>query len=135
MDYCDQIESQRASTPSIIKWSDIPVEKVSDPRVSTHSSSTRQTWIGKNTVLTKAVVGPKSSGRMHSHESEQVSMILRGSVRVHMQDKVFIAEAGSIVHIPSNAVHMFEMLDEEVEIFDIYPINKSAEEMRKHYPT
>jgi quercetin dioxygenase-like cupin family protein len=45
-----------------------------------------------------------------------------------------IAKPGSIVHIPANAVHMFEILGEETEILDVYEIKSSAEELRKHYP-
>jgi hypothetical protein len=29
---------------------------------------------------------------------------------------------------------MFEILDEETEILDVYTFSKSAEELRKHYP-
>ena len=61
-------------------------------------------------------------------------MILRGGVRVSMHGNEQVAKAGSIVHIPGNAVHMFEILDEETEILDVYTFSKSAEELRKHYP-
>ena len=61
-------------------------------------------------------------------------MILRGGVRVHMDGAERIAMAGSIVHIPGNKVHMFEILDEETELLDVYTVLESAEELRKHYP-
>jgi quercetin dioxygenase-like cupin family protein len=61
-------------------------------------------------------------------------MILRGGVKMTMGNVQQIAKAGSIVHIPANAVHMFEILGEETEILDVYEIKSSAEELRKHYP-
>jgi quercetin dioxygenase-like cupin family protein len=61
-------------------------------------------------------------------------MILRGAVRLRIGDAERIAGAGSIVHIPANAVHVFEILEEETEILDVYGLDKSAEELRKSYP-
>ena len=61
-------------------------------------------------------------------------MILRGGVKVTMGGTERIAKAGAIVHIPANTVHMFEILEEETEILDVYGIEASAEELRKTYP-
>ena len=61
-------------------------------------------------------------------------MILRGGVKVTMNGTERIARAGSIVHIPANAVHVFEILGEETEILDVYCLDESAEELRKNYP-
>ena len=134
MDYCAWVEAQRGKTPSVTEWESIPAETVADPMVSTHSGTVRKTWVGDKVVLTRVVVKPNSRGKPHSHGAEQVSMILRGGVRVTMGDIQRIARAGAIVHIPANAVHMFEILGEETEILDVYALAKSAEELRKHYP-
>jgi quercetin dioxygenase-like cupin family protein len=134
MDYCEWVESQRGKTPAVVEWESIPSETVSDPMVSTHSGTVRQTWVGDKVVLTRVVVRPNSRGKPHSHEAEQVSMILRGGVKVTMAGTEQIAKAGSIVHIPANAVHMFEILGDETEILDVYGIDAGAEALRKHYP-
>ena len=134
MDYCDWVESQRGKTPVIVDWETIPAETVSDPMVSTHSGTVRKTWVGDKVVLTRVVVRPNSRGKPHSHDAEQVSMILRGAVKVTMGATEQVAGAGSIIHIPAKAVHMFEILGEETEILDVYGIEGSAEELRKHYP-
>jgi len=134
MDYCAWVEEQRGKTPTITDWEGIPAETVSDPMVSTHSGTVRKTWVGDKVVLTRVIVKPNSSGKPHSHGAEQVSMILRGGVKVSMGGSERIARAGSIVHIPAGAVHMFEILEEETEILDVYAIEASAEQLRKHYP-
>jgi quercetin dioxygenase-like cupin family protein len=85
-------------------------------------------------MMTRVVVKPNSKGKPHFHPSEQVSMILRGGVKVYMHGREQLAMAGSIVHIPGNAVHMFEILGEETEILDVYTVNASVEELRKQYP-
>src|SRR5688572_14987557 len=134
MDYCDWVEEQRGKTPVVTEWESIPAETVADPMVSTHSGTIRKTWVGDNVVLTRVIVRPNSRGKPHAHGAEQVSMILRGGVKVTMGDTERIANAGSIVHIPAKTVHMFEILAEETEILDVYGIDESAEELRKTYP-
>ena len=61
-------------------------------------------------------------------------MIVRGGARVFMDGTERIAGAGSIVHIPGNAVHMFEILGEETEILDVYTVHTGVDDLRKRYP-
>lgn len=133
MDYCNWVESQRGKTPPIIDWDKIEAETVADPLVSTHTGTIRKTWVGDDVVLTRVIVRANSKGKPHRHASEQISMILRGGVRVIMGGKTQIAKAGTIVHIPGNSIHMFEILDEETEILDVYHLKSTAEELRKEY--
>jgi hypothetical protein len=44
MDYYDWVADQLGKAPSVIDWKDIPAEDVSDPNLTTHSGTTRQTW-------------------------------------------------------------------------------------------
>jgi len=134
MDYYDWVASQLGKAPAVIDWNDIPAEEVSDPNLTTHAGTVRKTWVGDKVVLTRVVVKANSRGKPHFHPAEQVSMILRGGVRVLMDGKEQVAMAGSIVHIPGNAVHMFEILGEETEILDVYTVTASVEELRKSYP-
>ena len=134
MDYYDWVASQLGKAPTVTDWKTIPSEAVSDPNLTTHAGTMRQTLVGDKVVLTRVVVKPNSRGKPHSHPAEQVSMILRGGVRVSMGDTERIAMAGAIVHIPGNAVHMFEILGEETEILDVYTVNSSVDELKKHYP-
>ena len=134
MDYYDWVASQLGKAPTVTDWKTIPSEAVSDPNLTTHAGTMRQTWVGDKVVLTRVVVKPNSRGKPHSPPAEQVSMILRGGVRVSMGDTERIAMAGAIVHIPGNAVHMFEILGEETEILDVYTVNSSVDELKKHYP-
>ncbi|HYC44018.1 MAG TPA: cupin domain-containing protein [Burkholderiales bacterium] len=134
MDYCDWVEQQRGRTPTVTDWEGIPAETVADPMVSTHTGTIRKTWVGDSVVLTRVIVKANSRGKPHSHGAEQVSMILRGSVRLSIAGKEQVARAGAIVHIPADAVHVFEILEEETEILDVYALRESAEELRKRYP-
>jgi len=134
MDYYDWVAGQLGKAPTVADWKTIPSEAVSDPNLTTHAGTMRQTWVGDKVVLTRVVVKPNSRGKPHSHPAEQVSMILRGGVRVSMNGSEQVAMAGAIVHIPGNAVHMFEILGEETEILDVYTVNSSVDELKKRYP-
>lgn len=134
MDYYDWVASQLGKAETVTHWKEIPSAAVSDPHLTTHAGTVRQTWVGDNVILTRVVVRANSRGKPHFHSAEQVSMILRGGVRVTIGAKEQIAMAGAIVHIPGDAVHMFEILSEETEILDVYTVTRSVEELRKHYP-
>jgi len=134
MDYYDWVASQLGKAPTIVDWKEIPNEAVSDPTQTTHSGTMRQTWVGDNVVLTRVVVKPNSRGKPHFHPAEQVSMIVRGGVRVSLNGSERVAMAGSIVHIPGNAVHMFEILGEETEILDVYTVGSGVDDLKKRYP-
>jgi quercetin dioxygenase-like cupin family protein len=134
MDYYDWVASQLGKAPTVADWKTIPSEAVSDPNLTTHAGTMRQTWVGDKVVLTRVVVKPNSRGKPHFHPAEQVSMILRGGVRVSMNGSEQVAMTGAIVHIPGNAVHMFEILGEETEILDVYTVNSSVDELKKRYP-
>ncbi len=134
MDYYDWVAGQLGKAPTVTDWKTIPAEAVSDPAQTTHAGTTRQTWVGDQVMLTRVVVRANSRGKPHFHPAEQVSMILRGGVRVTMGEAEQVAMAGAIVHIPGNAVHMFEILGEETEILDVYTVNAGADDLRKRYP-
>lgn len=134
MDYYDWVASQLGKAPTVVDWKDIPNEEVSDPNLTTHSGTMRQSWVGDKVMLTRVVVKPNSRGKPHFHPAEQVSMIVRGGVRVTLNGAERIAKAGSIVHIPGNAVHMFEILDEETEILDVYTVLSGPDDLKKRYP-
>ncbi len=135
MDYYDWVASQLGNAPTITEWKDIPNEAVSDPNLTTHAGTMRKTWVGDKVVLTRVVVKPNSRGKPHFHPAEQVSMIVRGGVRVSMNGTERVAMAGSIVHIPGNAVHMFEILGEETEILDVYSVTTGVDDLKKRYPS
>ena len=134
MDYYEWVASQLGKAPTVIDWKDVAAEDVSDPNLTTHAGTVRQSWVGDKVMLTRVVVRPNSRGKPHFHPAEQVSMILRGGVRVSMGATEQIAMAGSIVHIPGNAVHMFEILGEETEILDVYTVINGVDDLRKRYP-
>ena len=56
----------------------------------------------------------------HTHPHEQMSLIIKGRVRFFIEGKERIVSPGDVLHFPSNCRHGATMLDEEVELIDIF---------------
>ncbi len=52
----------------------------------------------------------------HQHENEQLTYCLSGTMRFFLPDREVILRGGEMLHIPSNAPHGAEMMDDVVEI-------------------
>jgi mannose-6-phosphate isomerase-like protein (cupin superfamily) len=59
-------------------------------------------------MVSMAELHPDMQPNPHSHDLEQVFMLLRGKVKLHVGDQLFDMEAGSIVRIPPNVTHYSE---------------------------
>lgn len=63
---------------------------------------------GNRVMISYAELHPDMEPKPHSHEVEQIFMILKGRVKLHVGDDVFDMTEGSIVRIPPNVVHYSE---------------------------
>jgi N-acetylglutamate synthase-like GNAT family acetyltransferase/mannose-6-phosphate isomerase-like protein (cupin superfamily) len=59
----------------------------------------------KNTMLTYFEVDPHSRFEPHSHESEQITMVLSGELFFQMSDVVHCVKPGEVIAIPSSVPH------------------------------
>jgi mannose-6-phosphate isomerase-like protein (cupin superfamily) len=59
-------------------------------------------------AVSYAELHPDLKAGPHSHSWEQIFILLKGRVKLHVDDQVFEMEAGSVVMIPPNAVHYSE---------------------------
>lgn len=57
------------------------------------------------TMLTYFEVDPHCTFASHSHESEQITMVLEGVLYFEHGEKVFAVKAGETIAIPSNIPH------------------------------
>ncbi len=81
---------------------------------------TRRTASGDNATfgyfeMKKGAVVP-----LHHHANEQYTFILKGSVRVTIEGKVYIVKAGQAILIPSNVPHYFESLEDGTIDLDFF---------------
>jgi quercetin dioxygenase-like cupin family protein len=97
------------------RWEDIPLEPVTDQL--SRKLVTGERMMLAHVYLKKGCIVPK-----HSHENEQLTYILEGTLRFHMgenlEDTVDV-HAGEVLHIPSNVPHRAEALEDTLDV-DIF---------------
>jgi quercetin dioxygenase-like cupin family protein len=99
-------------------WNSIPVETLSN-------GARRQLFTGDNLMICRLVFPPNLETPAHEHHHEQMTIVERGRVRFVIGDEEIIAEAGDILRFPPNCWHGATMLNEEVELIDIFtPIRR-----------
>jgi quercetin dioxygenase-like cupin family protein len=97
------------------RWDDIPLEPVTD--MLSRKLVTGDRMMLAHIYLKKGAIVPK-----HSHENEQLTYVLEGTLRFHMgenlEDMVDV-HAGEVLHIPSNIPHRAEALEDclDVDVF------------------
>jgi quercetin dioxygenase-like cupin family protein len=50
----------------------------------------------------------------HAHANEQITVLQKGRLRFHLSGRELILDAGSVLHIPSNAPHDVLALEDSV---------------------
>jgi quercetin dioxygenase-like cupin family protein len=79
-----------------------------------------RTFKGEKIKVLLLTLQPGHIGERHKHECEQVSLILKGKVKVRLGENEQIVSAGGLVHIRENLPHQIETLGEEVTILEIF---------------
>lgn len=59
----------------------------------------------ENTMLTYFELAPKTSFPEHSHEAEQITLVLEGKLVFEFEGKIEALKAGDAIAIPSNLPH------------------------------
>ncbi|MGC3947758.1 MAG: cupin domain-containing protein [Chryseolinea sp.] len=79
-----------------------------------------RTASGKNGTFGHFTLKKDAFVPMHSHENEQYSFILKGSVHATIGDTVMIIRAGEVVIIPPNVPHSFRSLADGTVDLDFF---------------
>ncbi len=95
-------------------WNDLK-EKVLREGVS------RKAFTGEGATVAINYFKPGHSVAPHSHEHEQIAMILQGEAEFHIGDEVVRLSEGGIVVIPPNVEHYLQLVgDKEVVNLDVF---------------
>jgi len=93
-------------------WNQIPQEQL-NPHFSRKFVNGEKIMIAQ-LFLKKGCVVPE-----HSHESEQLSMVVTGNVKFKLDGEERIVTSNQMVLIPSNKVHSVEALEDTL-VYDIF---------------
>lgn len=74
--------------------------------------------------ITLAQIGIAKGGIVptHHHENEQISLVIRGSVKFEMEGKEIIVQGGEVLHIPSNVPHRVTALEDTLAMDVFSPV-------------
>lgn len=94
------------------RWADIPKEQLSP-------SITRQFVTGDRIMMAHIQVKQGAVVPMHSHENEQLSYIVSGSLRFWLGEdgaEEIVVKGGEVLHLPSSLPHKVEALEDTVAL-------------------
>jgi len=104
-----EISKHYAALPSLYQLDDTVKEVMSD-------KITRQYIMGAQSMIVKWTLLKGAFITMQIHQSEQITWITKGSVKVLSQGKVFTVKAGGVIIIPPNVPHEFTALEDTIDI-------------------
>jgi quercetin dioxygenase-like cupin family protein len=74
----------------------------------------------EKTMLTYFEIEPHSHFARHSHSSEQITMVLEGSVFFEVGETTHVVEQGEVIAIPSNIPHAVYTKEEGAKAVDAW---------------
>ena len=91
------------------RWKDLEEEQL-NPLL------TRKLITGDRVMLSELVLKKGCIVPAHHHENEQVTYVLRGTLKFVVNGKEIILHTGDVLHIPSNVVHSAEALEYTLDL-------------------
>ena len=112
----------------ILSWDEIPIEELTD-------KIRRQVVTGTNEMMARVLLDKGAVVPTHSHESEQITYIIEGVMRLMIGDppEEVLLRAGQFIVIPPNVPHRAEILEDTVDIDIFSPIRHDWLEGRDTY--
>jgi quercetin dioxygenase-like cupin family protein len=99
------------------RWDEIAPEKITEV-------ISRKLITGERGMLAQVYLKRGALVPLHAHESEQMSYILHGALRMFVAGEEVTVREGEVLHIPSNVEHQAEALDDTVSLDVFSPIRR-----------
>ncbi len=122
---------ETVKTATLTRWEDQPLDHV-------NATFDRRLVSGEHLTIAQVFLAPGGGAPKHSHENEQFSYVIRGTLRFWIGDEERVQDvrAGEILHLPCNLPHRAEALDEVFAIDVFSPprwdwVNKTDAYLRK----
>ena len=107
------------------RWDEIAIEKITE-------MMSQKVISGEREMLAQIYLKRGALIPMHAHESEQMTYILQGALRVLVDGEEVIVREGEVLHIPANVPHQAEALEDtfELDVFSPLRTGWSDEELQ-----
>jgi quercetin dioxygenase-like cupin family protein len=103
------------TTVRVHRWDEIALEKITE-------MISQKIVTGEREMLAQIYLKRGALVPMHSHESEQMTYILQGALRVVVDGEEMTVREGEVLHIPSGVPHQAEALEDTFELDVFSPI-------------
>ena len=112
-----------------IPWNSIELEDL-NPLLQ------RQFIVGQNVMVARVLLKKGCIVPEHSHHNEQITYILEGALKFHIEGKEIVLGKGEVMVIPSNVPHSAEAMEDTLDLDIFSPprydwINKADDYLRK----
>ena len=97
------------------RWDEIELEKVTQ-------MISRKIVTGDHEMIAQVYLKRGALIPVHAHESEQMTYVLQGALKLLVGGDEFIVREGEVLHIPSGVTHQAEALDDTLELDIFSPI-------------
>ena len=104
-------------TPRLHRWDEIALEKITE-------MISQKIVAGEREMLAQIYLKRGAQVPMHSHDSEQMTYILQGALRVLVDGEEITVREGEVLNIPSGVPHQAEALEDTFELDVFSPIRQ-----------
>jgi quercetin dioxygenase-like cupin family protein len=105
------------TTVRVHRWDEIALEKITE-------MISQKIIAGEREMLAQIYLKRGALVPMHAHDSEQMTYILQGALRVLVDGEELIVREGEVLHIPSGVPHQAEALEDTFELDVFSPVRK-----------
>ena len=105
------------NTPRLHRWDEIALDKITE-------MVSQKIVAGEREMVAQIYLKRGALIPMHTHDSEQMTYILQGSLRFLVDGEEIIVREGEVLHIPSRVPHQAEALDDTFELDVFSPIRE-----------
>lgn len=103
------------TTARVHRWDEIALEKITE-------MISQKIVAGEREMLAQIYLKRGALVPMHAHESEQMTYILQGALKVVVAGEVLTVREGEVLHVPSGVSHQAEALEDTLELDVFSPI-------------
>ena len=105
------------TTVRVHRWDEIALEKITE-------MISQKLVVGEREMLAQIYLKRGALVPMHSHESEQMTYILQGALKVVVGGEVTTVREGEVLHVPSWIPHQAEALEDTFELDVFSPLRQ-----------
>jgi quercetin dioxygenase-like cupin family protein len=105
------------TTVRLHRWDEISLEKITE-------MVSQKIVAGDREMLAQIYLKRGALVPVHAHESEQMTYVLQGALKVVAGGEEIIVREGEVLHIPSGLPHQAEALEDTFELDIFSPVRK-----------